>query len=114
MLQILRNDSGIIASFTCDHCHKPIKDAGLALALWKVQSYWEDSINPKLIENGKMYTLHKGCADQFEAENNAPAHQWPWVEMVDMILMLVHSSGLTMEKLQQRAETRTNMTYRFD
>jgi hypothetical protein len=121
MIRIIKTGSGDAPHFFCDHCEQPIKDISLALYMWKQLNTvrWEKGQEPELVisprhpsvlvEQGHIYTLHKSCADDFEATHGGNTYRWPWMELIDLLLFLIHNSGLTIDDLQKRFEERQDL-----
>lgn len=117
MLRILKTGTGDAPVFFCDHCKKRIEDIGLALYSWKELDTLTDDmefvISPShpsvLAEEGRIYTLHKACIDQFELEHGGDAFDWPCLELIDLLVFLIHNGGLRLEDIQRRAASRIEM-----
>jgi len=128
MLRIVKTQSGDAPQFFCDHCKASISDAGLALYIWKEYDSFrwgkDDENDPEfvippthpslLVENGLIYTLHKSCVDEFEIQNSGKSpggkpYRWPWMEFIDLLVFLIHNSGSSVEKIQERIEHRKEM-----
>lgn len=117
MIRAVKTETGIGAQFFCDHCNLPIDQIGLAMYLWKERWTTQGHVEvlPRrhpsvLVEDGQIYILHKRCANDFEAQHGGKQYNWPWAELVDLLLFLTHNGGLTLENLKTRLETRLNLS----
>ncbi len=121
MIRVVKTGTGDAPQFFCDQCKLPIEQIDLALYLWKQRKIlqWKEEQEPALVlpphhpsvlvEEGQIYTLHKHCADEFEAQHGGDQYDWPWIELTDLLLFLTHNGGLTLEDLQKRLEARKDL-----
>jgi len=82
MIRVSKTESGRTAPvILCDHCGKPIENAGLALAMWKKQ-------REVLLEDGKVHFSHKACHEKIEGDEPT---LWASSELRDFLRRLVHN-----------------------
>ncbi len=119
MLLIKKTGTGDAPVFVCDHCKKRIEDIDLALYTWKELDTLNEELeyvispnNPSVLaEEGQIYTLHKACIDQFELKHGGDAFDWPWMELIDLLVFLIHNGGSSIEAIQERAKERRELYF---
>lgn len=121
MIRVTKTGTGDAPRFFCDQCNLSIERITLGLYLWKELDTFrreegqesEMIISPLhpsvLVEDGKIYTLHKSCADAFEKQHGGNHFKWPWIELTDLLIFLIHNGGLTLEDLQKRMDARRDL-----
>lgn len=106
MLQIRDLVTGLAPHFSCDYCQESISDIREGLYLWRQKKLVPlgepDLPGPLLLESGRIYTLHKDCARAFEAAHGGRHFDWPWAELIDLLILLAHNGGLSIDDLQRR------------
>jgi hypothetical protein len=116
LLRTTQKDNRNGAALFCDHCNNLIEDIGLALFTWKELSAIRrpEGKAPEviisrnhpsiLVEQGKIYTIHKTCIDQFEKAQGGESFYWPELELIDLLVFVIHNVGLNISDVQKRAE----------
>ena len=92
---VSRNEGGRRAPvLVCDICEQPIRDGGLAAAVFQN----EQKVG---VELDQILHVHKGkCMDAAEAKLGGSLVTG-WRELSDHLIDLLHNCGFTMEKLAE-------------
>ncbi|HYT37348.1 MAG TPA: hypothetical protein VEL49_09235 [Ktedonobacteraceae bacterium] len=106
LLKIGQGQSAVV--LTCDRCGKRIDNPNVACYTWReyhrthidedaqLHSLKELVTYPLYVDDGKLFTLHKGtCFTQFQAANGGSEYRWPLVELVYLPGLLINNLGMT-------------------
>lgn len=119
MLKVVKIGQGRSAVvLTCDECAERMASPHEAVYTWREYlptSFEEDSTLyslqelcqfPLYVDDGKIFTLHKGaCFTHFQATHGGEEYRWPVVEMVYLPGLLINNLGMTFTCAQEHYQS---------